>query len=120
MQQEDITKESKPPTTTIIEPPISEKSKIIQPSKTQALTTFIILLVINILNYTARSTLPAVQTHVKADFSLSDTQLGLLNSSFLLIYGLATLPLGVWADKGKRKNIIAICVSIWSIFTALG
>jgi MFS family permease len=81
---------------------------------------FIVLLVINILNYTDRSVLSAVQTHVKADFGFSDTQLGLLNSSFLFIYGLATLPIGIWADKGTRKNIIAMCVAIWSIATALG
>ena len=120
MQQEDITQEASPSKATITKPPISEKSQTIQPSKTQALSAFIVLLVINILNYTARSTLPAVQTHVKSEFHLTDIQLGLLNSSFLLIYGLATLPLGVWADKGTRKNIIAICVTIWSVFTALG
>jgi len=120
MQQEDITQEASPSKATLTKPPISEKSQTIQPSKTQALSAFIVLLVINILNYTARSTLPAVQTHVKSEFHLTDIQLGLLNSSFLLIYGLATLPLGVWADKGTRKNIIAICVTIWSIFTALG
>lgn len=120
MPQEDIIKEAKPLIATITKPSIYKKSVITQPSKKQATAAFIVLLVINILNYTARSTLPAIQTHVKADFGLTDTQLGLLNSSFLLIYGLSTLPLGVWADKGKRKNIIAICVSVWSVFTALG
>jgi sugar phosphate permease len=120
MQQENITQEARPYQATTTEPPILEHRKTTQPNKAQALSAFIILLTINILNYTARSTLPAVQTHVKADFGLTDTQLGLLNSSFLLIYGLATLPLGMWADKGKRKHIIAICVSIWSVFTALG
>lgn len=120
MQQENITQEVYPYQTTTTEPPMLENRKTTQPSKGQALSAFIILLTINILNYTARSILPAVQTHVKTDFGLTDTQLGLLNSSFLLIYGLATLPLGMWADKGKRKHIIAICVSIWSVFTALG
>jgi len=120
MHQEDITQEAQPPRTTITEPLIPEKSKTIQPSATQARMAFIVLLVINILNYTDRSVLSAVQTHVKADFGFSDTQLGLLNSSFLFIYGLATLPIGIWADKGTRKNIIAMCVGIWSIATALG
>jgi len=120
MQQEDTTEKAKLPMATTTKPPIPEKSKTIQPSKTQALMAFIILLTINILNYTDRSVLSAIQTHIKAEFGLSDTQLGLLNSSFLLIYGLATLPLGVWADKGIRKNIITICVGIWSVATALG
>jgi MFS family permease len=120
MHQEDIAEEARLPRTTITEPLIPEKSKTIQPSKTQALTAFIVLLVINILNYTDRSVLSAIQTHIKADFGLSDTQLGLLNSSFLFIYGLCTLPLGVWADKGIRKNIITMCVGVWSVATALG
>src|SRR5260370_28043604 len=120
MQQEDKMVKSRPPMATITESAISEKRKTIQPSKTQALTAFIVLLTINILNYTDRSVLSAIQTHIKADFGLSDTQLGLLNSSFLFIYGLATLPLGIWADKGVRKNIITICVGIWSVATALG
>src|SRR5260370_9075304 len=120
MQQEDKMVKSRPPMATITESEISEKRKTTQQSNTQALTAFIVLLTINILNYPDRSVLSAIQTHIKADFGLRDTQLGLLNSSFLFIYGLATLPLGVWADKGIRKNIIAICVSIWSVATALG
>src|SRR5947209_7894836 len=119
MHQEDQMEKGRLPMAMRTEPLISEKSKTIQPSKTQALTAFIVLLAINILNYTDRSVLSAIQTHIQSDFGLSDTQLGLLNSSFLFIYGLATLPLGIWADKGIRKNIITICVSIWSVATAL-
>jgi MFS transporter, Spinster family, sphingosine-1-phosphate transporter len=119
MRREDLTEESSQPIATITEPAIAKKSKITRPSKAQALAAFVILLIINILNYTDRSILSAVQTHIQAEFGLSDLELGLLNSSFLFIYGLATLPLGIWADRGVRKNIIAICVGIWSVATAL-
>src|SRR5690349_8757100 len=119
MQQEDTTKDAKLPIAANFEHRIDKNSKTTHPSKNQALTAFIVLLVINILNYTDRSVLSAIQTHIQAEFGLSDLELGSLNSSFLLIYGLTTLPLGIWADKGIRKNIIAICVSVWSIATAL-
>jgi Sugar phosphate permease len=89
------------------------------PSVTQARYAFILLLIINILNYTDRSIFAAVQTTVQKDFGLTDVQLGLINSSFLFIYGILTLPLGVWADRGIRKNIITISVTIWSIATAM-
>jgi MFS family permease len=85
----------------------------------QARFAFIVLLAINILNYADRSVLAAVQTKIQPEFHLSDTQLGLLASSFLFIYGLSTLPLGVWADRSTRKTIVAICVGIWSIATTL-
>lgn len=94
--------------------------KIAQPTRTQARFAFIILLIINVLNYTDRSILSAVQTSIQRDFHLTDIDLGLLNSSFLLIYGLTTLPIGILADRGIRKNIVAICVGIWSVATTLG
>lgn len=88
-------------------------------TRKQARFAFIVLLVINVLNYADRSILGAVQTKIQPEFHLSDTELGFIISSFLLIYGLATFPLGIWADKGVRKNIVAACVGIWSIATAL-
>ena len=91
----------------------------IQPTPSQARFAFIVLLVINILNYIDRSIFSSVQTVVQTEFHLTDIQLGLLNSSFLFIYGLATLPIGMWADRGVRKNIVTICVAIWSVATAL-
>jgi MFS family permease len=93
-----------------------------QPSSAQARTAFFILLGINILNYTDRSVLTAVGvgTNIIKEFRLDDTQFGLLISSFLLAYGILTLPLGIWADRGVRKNIVAICVTVWSCATAIG
>ena len=99
-------------------PSLPQNRKIQLPSRGQAGFTFSVLLLINILNYMDRTILPAVLPHLQREFQLTNTQSGLLGSSFLLVYGLATLPLGVWADKGTRKNIIAICVGIWSIATA--
>jgi MFS transporter, Spinster family, sphingosine-1-phosphate transporter len=101
-------------------PATIEKATTMQPpTATQARLTFILLLIINILNYTDRSIFASVQILVQKEFSLTDVQLGLLNSSFLLIYGFLTLPMGIWADKGIRKNIISLSVTVWSIATAM-
>ena len=101
-------------------PSLFKNSPIMQPSPAQARAAFFILLVINILNYTDRSVLSAIQTSIQTEFGLTDTQLGLLSSSFLFVYGIATLPLGIWADRGVRKNIVAMCVTVWSCATAIG
>lgn len=91
-----------------------------QPTRQQALFAFIVLLVINILNYMDRTILPAVLSHLKLDFpTMTDGEAGLLGSSFLLIYGIATLPLGMLADRTVRKNIVAVCAGLWSIATAM-
>ncbi|GAC1369929.1 MAG: MFS transporter [Ktedonobacteraceae bacterium] len=97
-----------------------ESNKSSQISRSQARFAFIVLLVINILNYVDRSVLAAVQTSIQKDFHLTNIELGLLTSSFLFIYGISTLPIGIWADRGVRKNIVTICVGIWSLATAIG
>src|SRR5437660_586942 len=28
------------------------------------------------------------------------------------------MPLGIWADRAKRKNVVASCVAVWSVATA--
>ena len=91
----------------------------VQPTRGQARFAFTILFIINILNYTDRYILPAILPKLQHDLGLNNTELGLLGSSFLLVYALATLPLGIWADRGVRKNIVALCVGIWSIATTL-
>ncbi len=93
-----------------------------QPSVGQARFAFSVLFLINILNYADRYVLPAILPKIadpKQGLGLTSFQQGLLGSSFLVVYGIATLPLGVWADRGIRKNIVALCVSIWSVATVL-
>src|SRR5712691_9466479 len=105
---------------TIVAPEPAKSSKApIQPTRSHARFAFTVLLIVNVLNYADRYVLSAVLPSIKHDFNLSDFEGGLLISSFLIVYALATLPLGVWADRGIRKNIVALCVGIWSLSTAL-
>ncbi len=91
----------------------------IRPGRSQARFAFTVLLIINILNYADRYVLPAVLPKIQADLGLTALQEGLLGSAFLLVYGIATLPLGIWADRSIRKNIVSVCVGIWSVATVL-
>src|SRR5438067_11590320 len=77
---------------------------------------------INFLNYLDRYILPAVGSKIQAEFHLTDDQVGLRQSAFLLVYAVATIPFGIWADRGVRKTVIAIGVTMWrlaTIFTGL-
>src|SRR5258708_12289562 len=91
----------------------------VKPSRGQARFAFSILLIINILNYADRYILPAVLPKIQYDFGLTPFQEGLLGSSFLFVYAIAPLPIGVSADRSVRKNIVALCVGIWSVATSL-
>jgi len=88
-------------------------------SRGQARFAFTVLLIINILNYADRYVLSAVLPKIHSDLGLTLPEEGLLGSSFLLVYAIATLPLGVWADRGIRKNIVSLCVGVWSFATLL-
>lgn len=57
---------------------------------------------------------------IKAEFSVSDTQLGLLSGfAFSLFYGTLGIPIAWLADRYNRRNIIAAAVGLWSAMTAL-
>ncbi len=105
--------------------PTTVKSKVsARPTRGQARFAFTILLIINILNYADRYVLPAILSKIHqapkfGGLGLTQGELGLIGSSFLLVYAFATLPLGIWADRSSRKNIVALCVGIWSIATVL-
>lgn len=90
-----------------------------QPTRRQAGFAFTVLLVINVLNYADRYVLSAVLPKIHTALGLSSFEEGLLGSSFLFVYAIATLPLGVWADRSVRKNIVSLCVGIWSVATVL-
>src|ERR1700691_3274843 len=52
--------------------------------------------------------------------SIIDNQLGLLGGlAFALLYTILGVPIARIAERVSRVNIIAICITLWSAFTAL-
>lgn len=74
---------------------------------------------INFLNYVDRWIGSAVATLLQKEFHLSDFETGLLGTAFLLVYAVATLPFGYWADRGVRRTVIGVGVAIWSCATVI-
>lgn len=80
----------------------------------------LILTVVNIFNYMDRMAMAIMLPAIKADLSLSDGQLGLLvGIAFSLFYAICGIPIARWADRGVRRNIVALSLSVWSLMTAL-
>src|SRR2546422_8668974 len=75
------------------------------------------MVAINFLNYMDRWVAAAASPIIQKEFGLSDTLIGLLGSAFLLVYAVAALPFGYWADRGVRKVVIGGGVTIWSVAT---
>lgn len=82
-----------------------------------AFYVFWVMFAINFFNYFDRNILPAALGPISDDIGLSFAGAGLLASAFFIIYAICALPLGYWADRGIRKNVIALGVGLWSIAT---
>ncbi|MCL6741058.1 MFS transporter [Sphingomonas sp. RB56-2] len=72
-----------------------------------------------ISDYMARQVLNAVFPLLKAEWALSDSQLGLLSGVVAIMVGLLTFPLSLAADRwGRVKSLTAMAV-LWSLATLL-
>jgi MFS family permease len=79
-----------------------------------------LMTLLNFVNYIDRYVFPAVAPRVKEALSLTDTQVGLLGSAFLISY-LVFSPLFGWlGDRFSRTRLMALGVAIWSLATAGG
>src|SRR5262245_82258 len=88
-------------------------------SKSKLWFTLLVLLGINTMNFYDRQVVGAVGERVREIWGLNDRQLIALTIAFILLYAAVGLPLGWWADVGRRKFILAAGVLIWSVMTAL-
>jgi len=87
----------------------------------QARFALAVLTLINLLNYLDRYVLSALVESLRhSELHLSDAQLGLLMTGFILVYMLASPVFGALGDRGGRPRLIAAGVAIWSLATALG
>ena len=72
-----------------------------------------------ISDYMARQVLNAVFPLLKAEWLLSDAQLGSLSSVVALMVGVLTFPLSLLADRWGRVRSLVIMAALWSLATLL-
>jgi predicted MFS family arabinose efflux permease len=79
-----------------------------------------LLLLAYILNFLDRQILGILAQPIKADLHLTDTEFGAVGGlAFALLYSVLGIPLAYLADKTSRSGVIALCLALWSGFTAL-
>ena len=82
-------------------------------------TTLTLLVLAYTLSMCDRMILSILFPDIKAEFGLSDTQLGLLGGlSFALFYATMGLPIARLSDQHSRKRIIIVSLVIFSVMTA--
>ncbi len=72
-----------------------------------------------ISDYMARQVLNAVFPLLKAEWALSDAQLGWLSGVVALMVGLLTFPLSLFADRWGRVKSLTLMAVLWSVATLL-
>jgi predicted MFS family arabinose efflux permease len=75
---------------------------------------------LNVLNFVDRQLIASLAPLLIADLGLSRSQIGLLvGFSFVVLYTLVGMGLGVASDRWPRRTIIAWGVGLWSLMTAV-
>src|SRR5688572_11455932 len=79
-----------------------------------------LLFVVYVVNFVDRSILNILLEPIKREFQPSDTALGFLSGvAFAIFYATLGIPIARWADRGVRRDIIALALFVWSGTTAL-
>lgn len=80
----------------------------------------VVMTLVYAMNIADRFVLSTLIEPIKAEFGLSDSSVGFLTGVALAIfYTAAGLPLGILADRVRRRTMIAWALVLWSVFTAL-
>ena len=69
------------------------------------------------ISYADRTNIAIAELDMKKELHLSDTTLGMINSSFFIGYAITQIIGGWVADKYGGKLVLLVAVSGWSIFT---
>ena len=79
-----------------------------------------LLTCVSLLNYLDRTLIYILFTPIKQEMAFTDFELALLGTtSFVIFFTVLGVPFGRLADRGSRKNMIAVGLAVWSLFSGL-
>ena len=79
-----------------------------------------LLVVVYVFNFIDRSILSILNQPIKDELQVSDTAMGFLGGiAFATFYTFVGIPLARLADRGVRRNILTVCLALWSAMTVL-
>ena len=79
-----------------------------------------VLFLVYVFNFIDRQILSILIDPIKEELGVSDTAMGFLTGfAFAIFYTVAGIPIARLADRGVRRSIIAVGLTVWSVATAL-
>jgi predicted MFS family arabinose efflux permease len=94
------------------------RGRLVTDQQKNARFALAVLFGINMMNFFDRQVAGALVEPVRLEFGLTDTQVGIVNTVFTLVYAFVGVPLGRLTDSWKRTRLVAIGVTFWSLLTA--
>lgn len=89
-------------------------------SKSYRYYALAVLTMVYVFNFVDRQIIVILSEYIIEDLDLTFTQYGMLSGiAFAAIYCAFGIPIARFADKGNRRNVIAVSLTVWSLFTAL-
>ena len=79
----------------------------------------VFLFTLTLINYTDRVALSVAVKPISIEFGLSPVQMGYLLSSFLWMYLICLLPVGLLVDRFGGKVVNAVGIGLWSTATVV-
>lgn len=86
-------------------------------SRGQAWFAFAMTLGLMIFDYVDRQVIVSLFPYLKADWGLSDKQLGALVSVVSVTVAIGALPVALYADRVSRVKSIVVMATVWSLAT---
>jgi MFS transporter, Spinster family, sphingosine-1-phosphate transporter len=83
----------------------------------QAWFAFGMTVALMIFDYVDRQVIVSLFPHLKAEWALSDTQLGALVSAVSVTVAIGGIPVALFADRVSRVGSIVVMATIWSLAT---
>ncbi|PLZ00138.1 MFS transporter [Burkholderia sp. WAC0059] len=80
---------------------------------------YLFLFLLTVVNYVDRVALSMASPQIAREFGLTPVMLGYLFSSFLWLYFIALIPMGLLVDRFGTKRVNAWGIGFWSLATAL-
>jgi predicted MFS family arabinose efflux permease len=82
-----------------------------------AWSVFAIVFALMVVDYVDRQVVVSMFPHLKAQWTLSDSQLGGLVSVISIVVAIGTVPLSLLADRWSRVKSIFLMALVWSLAT---
>jgi len=82
--------------------------------------TLSILTFVNLINYMDRYTIAGILDDVQGQFNITNSQAGLIQTSFIVSFMIFAPIFGYMGDRYNRKYVMIVGITIWSVATLAG